>query len=309
MACSCVTGLGNTGLPSCLPLNEIPVGFLFQQTYNSAGTRNNLLGSSIGTATYLTALTQDADKTVRLYPVQNIAEAVSERGDSTFYTDSLGVNHFIKEGERTYVGEQVTNSAPKLVGQMDLMKCNQMSVYVVGHEGGVFGVSTTVGELEGYEIVKGSIDARWVTMTAAKPAHMPLSFSIAATTKDEDISKFDNGDITDNAQTLSGMIDISGIINGTVTTSAFTVDITADNYGTAKAATTIEGLLITDFVLTETSPTPGVTTITTVVESSTNAGEYLFTVAQASADVADLTLSAAGTAKGYEMTTLEVTVP
>ena len=307
MACSCVTGLGNTGLPSCLPLNEIPVGFLFQQTYDSTGTRNNLLGASIGTATYLTALTQNTDKTVRLYPVQNIAEAVSERGDSTNYTDSLGVNHFIKEGERTYVGEKTTNAAPKLVGQMDLMKCNQMSVYVVGHEGGIFGVSTTVGELEGYEIVKGSIDARWVTMTAAKIAHMPLSFSIAATTKDENIMKFDAGDITDDAQLLSGMIDISSVIDGTVTTSVFTVDITADDYGTAKAATTIEGLVAADFVLTETAPTPGVTTITSVAESS--AGKYLFTVTTTSADVNDLTLSSTGTAKGYEMTTLEVTTP
>jgi hypothetical protein len=306
MACSCVTGLGNTGVPSCLPINEIPVGFIFQETYDSTGTRNFLSGTSIGNADYLNGLTQSTDATVKLFPVQDIAEAVSERGDSTFYTDSLGVEHFIKEGERTFVGEKVTSVSPKLVGKIDTMKCNQMSVYVVGHLGGIFGISTTSGELQGFEIVKGSMDLRWVWGTASKPAHIPMKFTLADTVNDSEIMKFENAEIEDNAKSLSGMLDVDGTVDGTVTTSTFTVDLALE-YGTAKTLTAVEGLVLADFVLTEISPTPGVSTISGVTESS--AGKYVFTATTTSADVNELTLSATGIAKGYDMDAVTITTP
>lgn len=306
MACDCVTGLGNTGVPSCLPINEIPVGFLFQRTYNNAGTKNYLDGTLIGNASYLTDLCFNSDSSVRLFPMQNIAEGVSERGDSVFYTDSLGVQHFIKEGERTYVGEKVTDATPLLVGKIGTMKCNQMSVYVIGHKGGIFGESTTNGELYGYEIVKGSMDLRWVTMTSSKPAHIPVKFTLSDTVLDENIMKFENSEIADSVQELKGFLDIDGTVDGAVSVSEFTVDL-ALQYGTAKTLTAVEGLVLADFLLTETSPTPGVTTISAVTESS--AGKYVFTCTTTSADVNSLTLSATGLAKGYYLNAVTITTP
>ena len=306
MACSCSNGKGNTGFPSCLPTNEIPVGLLFQSTYDSTGTRNFLSGATIGTVDYLNGLTQNGDTSKRLYPVQDIAEGVSERGDTSFYTDSLGVNHFLKEGERGFIGEKVTDANPKLVGKVDSYKCNQMSVYIIGHLGGIFGVSNTAGQLEGFEIVKNTMDVKWVWMTPAKPAHMPISFTLADTVLDEEISKFEKAQIADTAKSLSGLTDVDGTVDGTITVSAFTVDLVSE-YGTVSDLTEIEGLVSADFLLTEISPTPGVTTITSVNESS--AGKYVFTVTTTSADVNHLTLSANGIAKGYEMTAVVITTP
>ena len=152
MSCTCSSGVGDTGLTSCLPMNEITSGLLFQQTYTSAGARNNLAGSSIGTAAYLTGLTQNADETVRIMPLQNLVEVVDERGETTFYTDDTGVNHELKEGERVFNGEIIINASPQLYGELNKFKCIQMSVYNVGDKGGIFGDSDTVSELEGFEI-------------------------------------------------------------------------------------------------------------------------------------------------------------
>ena len=306
MACSCSNGKGNTGFPSCLPTNEIPVGLIFQDTFDSTGTRNFLAGASIGSEDYLNGLAQNTDTSVRIYPIQDVAEGVTERGESTFYTDSLGVNHFLKKGERTFVGEKVTNATPKLVDKINTFKCNQMSVYIVGHLGGIFGISTTAGQLEGFELVKNTMDVRWVFMTSAKAANIPLTFTMADSFTDGEIMKFENSQIEDNAKTLSGLTDVDGAVDGTITTSAFTVDLVSQ-YGSVSDLTEIEGLLVADFLLTEISPTPGVTTISSINESS--AGKYVFTVTTTSADVNHLTLSSTGLAKGYEMTAVVITTP
>lgn len=305
MACSCSNGKGNTGFPSCLPTNEIPVGLLFQNTYNNAGVRNFLDGALIGNVDYLIGLTR-ADEDVRLYPFQDVAEGVSERSDTTFFTDSLSVNHLLKEGERGFVGEKITNASPELVDKVSSFKCVQMSAYIVGHLGGIFGISQTDGELIGYEIVKGTMDVKWVFMTAAKPAHIPLTFTMADSFTDGEIKKFEASQLGDPAKSLTGLIDVNGTLDGVVSVTEFTVDLVSE-YGAVSQLTEIEGLIITDFVLTEISPTPGVTTITTVVETS--AGKYVFTVTTTSADVNSLTLSTAGVAKGYEMAALTITTP
>lgn len=305
MACSCTSGLGNTGLPSCLPTNEIPVGFLFQQTYDSTGTKNFLDGTTIDTANYLIGLTQNADTTKRLYPVQDIAEAVSERGDSTFYTDSLGVNYFIKEGERTYVGEKLVGASPLLVGKIGAFKCVQMSVYVIGHEGGIFGSSTENGKLYGYEIVTGSMDVKWVTMTSSKPAHIPMTFTLADTVVDSEIMKFDSSEIEDNAKELSGLKEIKNTTSG-ISTTTVTQTLTLE-YGSAKTLTKVEGLVAADFTMAEVSPTPASITITSVTESSAGVYDFVFPL-ETAADVLSINLSATGIAKGYNLEEIQFTV-
>lgn len=308
MSCTCSSGVGDTGLTSCLPMNEITSGLLFQQTYTSAGARNNLAGSSIGTAAYLTGLTQNADETVRIMPLQNLVEVVDERGETTFYTDDTGVNHELKEGERVFNGEIIINASPQLYGELNKFKCIQMSVYNVGDKGGIFGDSDTVSELEGFEIVKGSMSFNFMKKTPAKPAHIKVQFTYADTVDDANLYKYDVTEIEDSAKTLSGLITVNGTVNGTVTASAFTVNLAAI-YGSAKTRIAIEDLVVADFTLTETSPTPGATTITTVVESAVVAGQYLFTVTTTSADVNELTLSATGLGKGYRMNSLTITTP
>lgn len=306
MSCTCSSGVGDTGLTSCLPTNEITSGLLFQQTESSAGVRNNLAGATIGTADYLTGLTQDSDSTVRLMPLQNLVEVVDERGETTFYTDNTGVNHELKEGERIFNGEVLINASPQLYGELKKFKCVQMSVYNVGDKGGVFGDSTVTSVLEGFEIVKNSMSFNFVKKTPAKPAHITVQFTYADTVDDANIYKYDSTEISDNAKTLEGLIPVNGTIDGVVTITEFTADLVTI-YGTALTLTKIEGLVLADFLLTEISPTPGVTTITGVVESS--AGKYVFTVTTTSADVNELTLSSTGFGKGYRMNALTVTTP
>lgn len=306
MSCSCSVGLGNLGLPNCVPMNEIPVGFLFQKTYNSAGVRNSLLGSSISTADYLNDLVNDSDESVRLFPMQDIAEGVSERADSVFYTDSLGVNHFIKEGERTYIGEKVTGATPLLVKKAQTFQCNQMSVYVLGHKGGIFGDSTAEGVLNGFEIVRGSLDVRFVMMSASKSAHLPIMFTLADTIEDGNIKKFESEDVTDNAKQLGGLLDVNAVItNESTTTATATIKM---EYGTAKSLTLVEGLVVADFVLAELTPTPATITITSVTETSAGVYDIVFPT-ETSADVLNLTLSSTGYGKGYDLNTASITIP
>ena len=305
MACSCTTGLGNLGIPNCLPMNEIPVGFLFQKTYNSAGVRNSLDGASIGNASYLQDLCFNADENIRLFPLQDVDALVGARGDDKTFEETGGLIHFLKEGEKGYVGEKLVNATPKLLGKLNSMKCNDMSVYIIGHEGGLFGETTVEGTLYGYEMVSSTVSFKWVDMINEKPAFIMVNFMLADTVKDENIMKFDGAEIGDNAKRLKGIQDANGTASA-ISITGFTV-VLKKEYGTAKTLLPLTGLVLADFLLTETSPTPGVTTITSSTE--TPDGTFAMLATTTAADVNVLTLSATGLAKGYFLNPVTITTP
>ena len=304
----CTSGIGNTGVTSCLPTDSPVSGLLFQQTENSAGVTNELLGASIGTAGYLTDLAKNIDDTVRLVPLQNVVEVLDERGDDEFYADDSKAEYFLQNGQRIFNGEILTNASPQLYGELLKWKNTQTSVYTVHIDKAIHGDDQTTGNLAGFEIVRGTMSFSYVKFTRVKPSHIKIKFTYAETVVDENIRQFEEGEIADDAQRLEGLIPVNAIINGVVTIASYTVDIAAI-YGSAKKLIAAEGLLLADFVMTEITPTPGITTITSTLESSVIPGQYLITVTTSSADVNELTLSQTGLDKGFIMAVLTVTTP
>ena len=305
MACSCTTGLGNLGIPGCLPMNEIPVGFLFQKTYNSAGVRNSLDGALIGTASYLQDLCYNSDESIRLFPLHNVDALIGAKGDDKTFEETGGTVHFLIEGEKSYAGEKLKDATPVLLKKLNAMKCNDMSVYVIGHLGGVFGETENEGTLYGYEMVNSTVSFKWVDMTNDKPAFIMTNFMLADTVNDENIMKFDSSEIGDKAKSLKGIQDANGVASA-ISITGFTV-VLKKEYGTAKTLLPVTGLLLADFLLTETSPTPGVTTISGVTEGVD--GTYAVLATTTAADVNVLTLSATGLAKGYYLNPVTITTP
>lgn len=304
---SCTKPIGNTGVTSCLPSDEPIIGLLFQQTEDSSGTENSLLGASVGTASYLIDKTNLLDASIRLVPLMNLVEVVDERGEDEFYTDDSKASYFLQAGQRVFKGRLNKDANPQLLGELKKWKDTQASVYPVGLEGGVFGDESGTADLKGFQIVRGSLSFSYVKATRAEPAHIMIQFTYDETVEDENIRKFENAEIEDNAKKLDGLITSNAtIVSAAAAASGFTVDIDAI-YGSALAREDIEGLVAADFILTETSPTPGVTSITSVTESSTIPGRYVFVVTTTLNDINDLTLSQSGYTKGYHLNTLAIT--
>ena len=306
MATNCKSGASNTGSPKCLNINEPTAGLGFQETYDSTGTENQLLGSSIGTANYLTGLTNQMDATKRIFPLQNIIEVEDVREDDDFFTTDTKISYKVGNGTRNFNGEMIENATPELLGELEKMTNKEMSVYLFGNEGGLFGDFIEEGKLRGFKIVRGSMALRYVKAKAnVKPAHIQIKFAYDELVQDKNIKKFVNDDIADNVRELKGLLTVNGIVDGAVTITAFDVNINAI-FGDAKELVGIENLVLADFVYTEISPTPGATTITSV---SNVAEKYTITVPTTSADVNVLTLSQSGYDKGYELVPLTVTTP
>jgi hypothetical protein len=113
-----------------------------------------------------------------------------------------------------------------------------------------------------------------------------IQFNWLGTVKDGDLRTLKAPTSYNPLTDLRGLVDTAATYSA-ITTTSFTATLT-DEYGCA-----ISGLLVGDFALTETSPTPGAIVITSVTESSD--GVYDFVIpAATSADVLALTPSKTG---------------
>ena len=108
-----------------------------------------------------------------------------------------------------------------------------------------------------------------------------LSFQWKSTEKDADIKVVGGLDYT--GSDLYGLLDADAAYSS-ISATGFTATITTSAYGTA-----VEGLSLSDFTLTEVSPTPGAVTIASVTESS--AGVYDLVASSTSGDVLRLSAS------------------
>lgn len=297
----CVDGFGDFGIPNCVPTNEEIGGMLFQQRESSSGVRNYLDSDLIGNPNYLIGLTNHLNSAIRIRPAQNIVEAVNVRGDSSFYTDGDNVEHFLKKGSRTVTAEILTGASPKLAGQIQTMSCNDVNVFFVGKQGGVFGENTDTTKLFGYEIVKGTLDSVFVPRTKDKVAHIMIKYTLSKKTEDKNILMYEAEDIGDNALSLTGLQEIDGVsVSASIT--EMVVDI-SQLYGNALTLIDTEDLLADDFDLAEISPTPGAATFTVTSVGKT----YTFVVTSTIGDVHELKLTQDGFDKKYILAPVKIT--
>lgn len=306
MACTCDVGLGNTGLPNCAPITGVPKKFILTQTFDESGTKNFIdLSTTLDAAYLTTALNAASD--VRLYPLPDFENVVSDRAESTFDEAPSGRKVFVKEGVRTLTGEIWGREAlPQIIGQIKASRCVDISAYMVDGDGNIVGTgdATDPNKLYPIKLDAQSIDAILMFSTDATKQKINISVSWDESVKDEDLYMAEDGtDFTFNALEAEGLLDIYAEYS-TISTTGFVAEL-FNKYRLKKAGVNT-GLVIGDFALYNNTSASSVT-ITSVTELPD--GTYTFVIpAQTSADVLVLT----PTKNGFDYTNViaaTITIP
>ena len=297
---SCKSGTGNTGVTACLPINEELSGLLFQPTYVGSA-RNSLLGANIGDADYLNDKINNSDEEIRLLPFQNLTEVTDLREDPVSYTDNTGVDHDPTEQPRKFYGEMIIGATPVLLGELQKLSCVQMSTFMLGAKGGLFGNRLNDDDMEGFEIVKDSLYFGWVKkVQGGKSAHIKCSFTIARKVQDKNIAKYEEEQITDSVLDLKGLVDVT-LVDVTNVIATKIINFTAESfYGPLNDIITIEDLAATDMVMTLNGAPE------TIVNAPNTNGDYIltYTTAAVATDIVVLTI----VKDGYDIAVLTYTL-
>lgn len=307
-ACTCGQGVSNLGLPNCAPVFDIANRFWFAERVNSSGVVNSIdLSGGTYDQAFFEGLTNNTDVHQRWYPTPEIENYTWVVADSEKQTTSNGNTYVLRKGSITVTFDLMDVPA-KYASKMESMVCPKMQ-FVFADK-----VSNLVGDvseaftndiLKGIPIQKGSLDLKYTPRTDANRAMLSVSFVIPPSFSAGDLGHIGASEMTYDVNNVDALLDVNCADATGISTTGFTVDLSLD-YGTALAGIPFEGAVLADFTLAEVTPTPGAISITSVTESATVDGRYVFVIpSQTSADVLRLSLAKTG----FEMTPRLITIP
>jgi hypothetical protein len=208
-----------------------------------------------------------ADPLDRIYPIRGIENVENIRDESIFQEFNSGKKVKVRDGFKTFTGF-VPGADPVYVGKVKSAGCSAIGAYRLDAAGNFQfsarksdGIVSTAYPIE---IDNDTFDARYVESTDGETFGMMLDFQWKETEKDSYLRQVS---VDWNSSDLIGLLDVNGVVSNESITS-FDIQLT-DDYGNP-----VEGLVIGDFALAETSPTPGAILLDSVTESSTTDGLY-----------------------------------
>lgn len=304
-ACTCNVSLSNTGRPGCFPVEDVALKLILVAMEKADGTANEIdLANDTLDSSYISGLINNTDDNARWFPVGNFKQVAVERADPLTEEFDDGSIFKIRDGVKSFTGI-IPKQTADLKRKLDSWGCTTFGAYIVTKSGQLIGDGGTTNKLKPIQIEAGSFDARYVHTTDTTIPRLQLNFQFVTDFDDGNLrmleaSDWTSGDLT----TIEGLVDLFGGTPSSISTTAFTIQITTD-YGSVLNRTGIGGLTASDFELNEISPTPGAVTIASVTEDSSTTGLYTvdFTGdAQTSGD--KLRLSIASGTTGYDDTNL-----
>lgn len=307
-ACTCGQGVKNLGLPNCAPIFKVATRFWFSERISDAGALNTIsLAGGVYDDAFFTALTNDTNPHERWYPTPVIENYVWTVADSEKETTSNGNTYVLRKGAVT-VSFDLKDVPAMLANKFESMTCPKMQFVFVDKSGNLVGdTSQSYSDdiLKGIPIQKGSFDVKYTPATDGMTSTLSISFIVPPEFAAGDLGFLAASAMTTDLNEVDGLLDVTGTVVGTPTTTGFVIDARLD-YGTATEPIPFEGAVVGDFVLTEVSPTPGAIVITSVTPHATIDGRYTFVIpSQTSGDVLRLALSKTG----FEMSPVTVTIP
>lgn len=247
--CECNESLSNLGTPNCKSIFKVAKKLIFVPTYDSAGDRNSITVASAFTPAVLTALLNQSDGTKRWYPTPLLENVTSERSESAFETAPSGRKAFVKQGTRS-MSSEIWEESSAYKGQLDAIRCNDVSVYIIDAEGSIRG---TVAEDEALlfpiKVDNNSFDAMLMFGTDSIIEKLKVGFDWDQTEDDASLRMIGAGDITADLLNAGGLLDFS-IEYGAITSTSVTFTlVTSVTFGSLKTKLTDKGLIISDFAL------------------------------------------------------------
>lgn len=302
ISCACDFGLGNTGRPNCVSIAGVTYSIILTPTFDDSGVKNFIDTTVPLNAAFFTALINGSTDT-RIFPFPSMLNVEDIRGESL--TESFNNGSVVKTGvgTRTFKALMLKLS-PAFFGKIESYGCSNISAYAVDVNGALIGNGSEVGKLYPLRLDEETWDPIFMKPTDTTVTKIELNYSYSRTENDSDLAMIESSEIASDVdlRELSGLQDVTVVITNDATTG-FTATLTGD-YGSAVAANTIKGLILGDFSLNETFPTPAPEPFS-VDESADGVYDFTYTTPVASADVLALDL----TKDGFEMTTAVITTP
>ena len=308
-SCDCNVTLSNTGTPGCMPIQDVAKRLILVPMFDSSNVANRITVASIPTDSAIDALINQADDKKRFYPLPEMENVTNERGDPISEDFPSGKNVKIRNGVKTFTG-QMLSLGGDYAKQIEGFGCSNMGAYIVDSQGNLIGDGSDPAYLAPLSIDQETWDVRTMDTTDTTIAKIQLGFQWSISVKDSDVRMLLASDFLTDVDWLAydGLLDLSGTVVGTVTTTTASMKIT-NGFGSLANPGTAKGLVIGDFVLTEITPTPGAVSISNVLESPK--GTYALTYASsASGDKLELSIDSA--TLGFDDTALKtafITIP
>lgn len=313
--CKCNTGGGNTGVPSCYGVFDVTKQAILVEYFNQTGGINGidlstLAGGTVLDQAFLDARIKDLNPRTRWYPTPELKNITDERSDDIVeeFEDSSSV--FIQEGARSFEG-MIIKGDPVLLGNLKSWRCLTVGVFFIDKSGNLIGKQTRAGFLDPILLQDDSFSASLIKGTDTTKQKDTIKFDVSQLEDDSDLRMIEASNVTANLLGVGGLVDVIAETPTNVATTGFDVQLNTP-FGGVTSPIPAEGMTIADFSAAELSPTPGVITFSTVVESAVTAGLYTFTFTtpQTSADVIQISNTTAGPlTKSFDVVPFSVTIP
>ncbi len=294
--CSCTSKYANSGQVSCIgALIKASRRVIMVSKFKDDGTLNKISLPATLNSAYWTALINNPDRSIRIYPLPKHVNAEIAKAESVYETFANGSKQFIHEGVSNFKCIYPAMQ-PYYLSVLKSGRCTDVACYIVDSSGALVGL--TNGEenvLYPFSLNRNTIDAllKWGTDTTG--TNIEMSFEFDTDQKDEEISKIDSADMV-SVNLLSSAFDgLYDAIKSQTSTAATTMTFKLyAKGGSAANPVAIHGLVAADFALYNVTTSAAVTIIL-CTESSTVPGTYTLTYAsQTSTNVIRITPTKTG---------------
>lgn len=286
--CVCDFTLNNSGTPNCPSIAKGAKMLLALNIYKKDGSKNSIPLATLSDKAAMQLLIEEAIRENRLYPLPTMVDVEETRAEAVTQEFSDQSVEFIKKGVKSFVGN-MKRVGYQYTGKIDAFRDVEHGYIVIDEDGNFIFLYDSSDATNAYPIPvsQGSFNVDLMPHVEGTSIQLSkIQFNWLGTVKDGDLRTLKAPTSYNPLTDLRGLVDTSAAYSA-ITTTSFTATLT-DEYGCA-----ISGLLVGDFALAETSPTPGAIVITSVTESSDGVYEFVIP-AQTSADVLALTPSKTG---------------
>lgn len=300
MANCCSLTVANTGF-GCTPIMEVVEKFIEVSYFKEDGTINEIDLTDTFNLAYFTALVNDADETLRWYPLPFVKNMVDERADSDFesFDDKTRIERQV--GIRsvktiiTTLGNNAGAVSPQMVGKINDKKCKVSGLFGITKSKQLVGEMINDGFLAPIRIDNGSLSAILVkTGSGAITQKINLGFDWHIDVQDERLRTLEADEMTTDISLINGLLDVTSTYSAIGQTSFKATLKTI--FGTVLNPVLVEGLVAGDMALYNITDSANMA-ITTAVE----APDGTYTISYASQTVADV-LRLTITKDGYDFT-------
>lgn len=300
MANCCSLTVANTGF-GCTPIMEVVEKFIEVSYFKEDGTINEIDLTDTFNLVYFTNLVNDADETLRWYPLPFVKNMVDERADSDFesFDDKTRIERQV--GIRsvktiiTTLGNNAGAVSPQMVGKINDKKCKVSGLFGITKSKQLVGEMINDGFLASIRIDNGSLSAILVkTGSGAITQKINLGFDWHIDVQDERLRTLEADEMTTDISLINGLLDVTSTYSAIGQTSFKATLKTI--FGTVLNPVLVEGLVAGDMALYNITDSANVA-ITTAVE----APDGTYTISYASQTVADV-LRLTITKDGFDFT-------